>query len=338
MTAIFRVFLGLLVLNLCADGITVAQDWVEDESWQDVPGSFDTDDAFDSAIAADEEKAAVQERAASVSQPNPGWTDVPFADERGDLPAYPWEPQAPPVDELRIQDAPEGSRTFLTNLVLENLPGDYEDDKHWGKTRKRWDGVKMRMDGLKLRTNRRWKEVNHGTWKRYHIELIDPNEHLLVKITDWQQRGIGTVGFQLNLAARVRVIGRRQEWNNGVRLYSVTAEAIADVRLNVGMQVSTKLDATKFPPDVILLPVAETADARLVQFKLQRISHADGPVVRELGDGLEKILRKILAEKNAKLVGKVNRQFEKKKDDLRLSVSDLVKHKWLGIEPPDAGK
>ena len=113
---------------------------------------------------------------------------------------------------------------------------------------------------------------------------------------------------------------------------------MADLQLTLGMQVSTRLDPTKFPPDVILEPTAESAVAQLVQFKLQRISRADGPVVRELGDGLEKILRKTLVEKNKKLVEKVNRQFEKKSDDLRLSVSDLVKHKWLGIEPPEGVK
>ena len=58
---------------------------------------------------------------------------------------------------------------------------------------------------------------------------------------------------------------------------------------------------------------------------MQRLSKADGPIVREFGDGLEDILRKDLRDKNERLVGKLNRQIEKHQDDLRLSVSDWMK-------------
>lgn len=307
--------------------------WEDTSSWSDVADWTETPDAdvpddFDTGSFFGEDSESAP---ATPATDNAVVRDAVVHDE---LPAHPWQPPAPSSDPIRLKDAPEESRSFLTNLVLDNLPDDFEDDKKWGLTRNRWDGVKMRMDGLKLRTHRRYKEVNHGTWKRYHATLVDPEEHLLVKITNWKQKSVGTVGFDLNLAAKVHAIGRRQKWNNGVRIYSVTAEAIADLRMTIGMEVSTKLDTTKFPPDVILLPKAKTGDARLVQFKLQRISHADGPVVRELGDALEKLLRKELAERNPKLVAKLNRQIEKKKDDLRFSVNDLVKHKWLGIEPP----
>lgn len=316
-----------------AGGPFDADDAWSDADWSDGWGDLSADEVVDDVS----ENAGVHFGEAADAQPRQGDAGTPHGqapNSRAQLQTLPWNPTAPSTDTFRVQDAPEGSRTFLTNLVLDNLPDDFEDTKKWGHTRERWDGLKVRMDGLKLRTKRRRKEVNHGIWKRYKITLIEPEERLLVKITNWQQRGIGTVAFDLNLAARLNLVGRRQKWNNGVRVYSVTAEAIADVRLTIGMQVSTRLDTSKFPPDVILEPLAESATAQLGQFKLQRISRADGPVVRELGDGLEKILRKKLAEKNDKLVEKVNRQFEKKADDLRLSVSDVVKHKWLGIDPP----
>ncbi len=309
-------------------------EWLDDVNWQEVAPSFDTQRMFDENLPLKEleSESLSTDRGATVAR-SPTRAAEPM--DADGYPPLPWQPPAPSSETMRLQDAPEGSRTVLTNLVMALLPSEFEDAKKWGNTRKRWNGVKVRMDGLQIRTHKRWKEVNHGTWKRYHIALVDPEKHLLVKITDWQQRGVGTVGFQLNLAARVRFVGRRQEWKNGVRLYSVSAEGIADLRLTLGMQVGTRMDATRIPPDVILQPVAESAEARLVQFKLHRISKADGPIVREFGDGLEKILRKKLAEKNAKLVEKINQQFEKHEDDLRLSISDLVKNRWLGIRLPE---
>ncbi len=74
---------------------------------------------------------------------------------------------------------------------------------------------------------------------------------------------------------------------------------------------------------------------RLSQLKLHRISKASGPVVRELGDALEKVARRELADRNEKLVLKMNQQIDKRKDELRLSLSDFVKNKWLGIQPRD---
>jgi hypothetical protein len=56
-----------------------------------------------------------------------------------------------------------------------------------------------------------------------------------------------------------------------------------------------------------------------------------------LGDALEHIVHKKIADENEKLVEKLNKAFEKKEDDLRLSLSDLVKNKWLGLKPKSKG-
>ena len=88
--------------------------------------------------------------------------------------------------------------------------------------------------------------------------------------------------------------------------------------------MTSKLDASHLPPDILLQPEVVAADMRLKQFKLKRLSKADGPVVREFGDGIEKLIRKSLEEKNKKLVSKINRQIKKNEDDLRFSLRDMV--------------
>jgi len=135
----------------------------------------------------------------------------------------------------------------------------------------------------------------------------------------------GQVRFDLRMAARMRLYGRLQEWYRGIRLFSISADAWSDVELALKCELSTSLDSTKLPPDVLIRPNITSAELKLVQFKLQRLSKADGPIVREFGDGLEDILRKNLRDKNERLVGKLNRQIEKHQDDLRLSVSDWMK-------------
>ncbi len=221
-------------------------------------------------------------------------------------------------------------------LVLELLPDKFEQDKHWGKTHDRWDGLHVHMDGLKISTKRRWKSVNHGTWKKYQVSPVDPDKHLIVRVEKLREVKPGTVGLDLHLGARLNLLARLQEWNNGVRLLSITTEAVADVELQVGLEVHTALDAAKFPPDVIIQPVANEAEVRLGSFRLTRVSKAKGPLVHELGEALEGLLRKRLREENKDLAEKINRQINKRQEDLRLSLQDFVKHKWLGIQPKAA--
>ena len=233
-------------------------------------------------------------------------------------PGKPLDLELPKEDpgQVELDEAPPAAKTFLTTLLLEALPHEYEDTKRWGHQRKRWDGVHIKMKGLRLKTKRKWKEVNHGTWKKYSVSLVDPDEHLDVRVVNMKRIKAGKVGFDLMLGAKLDLYGRFQEWNNGLRLVSLSTECTADVVVKVGMEVSTKLDASKFPPDVIVTPEVQSADIDLQSFDLHRISRADGPVVRELGDALEKVVRKKLVENEDKLVAKMNRQIEKKKDCL----------------------
>ncbi len=241
-------------------------------------------------------------------------------------------PSPGPVD---VTQAPAAAKSLLKSLVQELLPEEYVDERKWGGTRERWDGLKVRVEGLEIHTKRRWKEVNHGTWKKYRISLVDPDEYLQIQIAQTKRLGPGKFACDVHIASRLDLYGRVQEWNNGVRLVSISAAATADVTIDLSLEVTTSIDPTKFPPDVIVEPHIRDAKVRLSQLKLHRISKASGPIVRELGDALEKVARRELAERNEKLVLKMNQQIDKKKDELRFSLSDLVKHKWLGIQPQE---
>jgi len=220
----------------------------------------------------------------------------------------------------------------LTEVALAAIPDEYEDDRKWGGTKKVWDGLHMRMEGLELKTKRRWKEANHGTWKKYKVTMVDPDRNLRTEISQLRQLGPGRIAFQLGMAAKVHAFARLEEWRRGIRLISISADADADVELDVAFEMTTALDAAKMPPDLVLKPVATAADLRLKQFKLKRVSKANGPIIRELGDGLEDILRRRLAHRRQELTEKINKAIAKNSDDLRLSIHDLVKDQWLGAD------
>ena len=223
-----------------------------------------------------------------------------------------------------LQQTPAQFQPLLINTILDIVPKDYDNTKKWGGTKEIVSGLDVKIHKGKVRTKRRRKEVNHGTWKRYNVSLVDPQEFFQIQIVNLREESPGTAAFDLVVRAKLDVFGRLQEWQRGVRLFSISADAVADVTLRIDCRLTTKLDSSRLPPDILMQPTVIDAEAKLVQFKLRRLSNADGPLVREFGDGLEKILRKKLAEKNEKLASKINRQIEKNEDDLRISIRDMV--------------
>lgn len=242
----------------------------------------------------------------------------------GEAPAA--QPAAAPAD-----DAPADLNELVTSLVREHLPHRYEDTKQWGKTKEVFAGLKVRVDGWQVKTKRRKRTVNHGTWKLYRIELVDPDRTLQVQIDKIAPDGNGRVGIDARCQANLRVFGRISQWELGVQLASFSIDSTARVQLLVHGDVGLKLDGSKLPPDVVLDPKVTWADIQLLDFRVHKISDLQGPLVRELGKGLREVLEDKLAEKRHQLPEKMNRQIEKNKSKLRLSLHDLVESSWKDL-------
>ncbi len=242
---------------------------------------------------------------------------------------------ARPVATVAVaeESAPEdfGPSKFdelVTQIVLDNMPHQIVRDKDWGRTRQIWDGVRMRWEGNRLDTRRRWKTVNHGTWKRYEVQLVDPEQRFAVQVESPEAQEDGRVGFVAQVDATIDVFGRVAQWERGVQLISLSAEATAVVRLRIHCSVAMKLDPSRFPPDVRFEPEVTDAELQLIRFRLHRISQVRGPLVRELGSALRSFIESKIADRQDRMVQRINRRIERQKDDLRLSIRDLLASRW----------
>ena len=230
--------------------------------------------------------------------------------------------QAVPIDAgVRLDQ-------LLTNLVLENLPHDYVDEKKWGRQSERWDGVDVKFKDGKIRTHRRKKMVNHGTWKRYTASLMNPTEEFSVRVTNMRQRPDASMAFDVECSAHVKLHGRQSKWIKGVQLYSLSADGHAKLNLSVSMQLETHLDITKFPPDLIFAPKATAANIEVKELRIDRISKAGGEFAQQVTKGVRSSLDEKIAKKEKKLVEKINKKLREEKKSLRLSISEAAKSKW----------
>lgn len=219
-------------------------------------------------------------------------------------------------------------RATVASMLRDRLPEKYVNDKQWGKTRPVFDGIRLRREGVKLETERRWKQVNDGVWKRYEVELPEDRDAVSLTVDRLdvvdQQRG----RIVLHLETPVHLFGRVAVWERGVQLVSINADADAKVRLALTADVGLRFDILRIPPDLVLDPRVMDARIELVDFRLNRVSQLHGPLAKHLGEGLRETIDDHVAATNATLVEKLNRQIDKQRDRLRLAWTDALSKQW----------
>ena len=209
-------------------------------------------------------------------------------------------------------------------MVRGTIPHNYVDEKDWGKTKEVVRGLYIKREGLRIKTHRTRKSVNHGTWTRYQIDLIDPAQHFHIRLQQVRTLPNKRMAFEILCDAKVRVFGRLSQWQQGVQLVSLCAEADADVRLTLQGDLAARIDLTHAIPDLELDPVVRDADLYVKDFRMREISQLDGPFVKMLSASVREVLEDEITKRRTKLVAKINRQIDKNRDNLRLSVTELL--------------
>ena len=225
-------------------------------------------------------------------------------------------------EDIRLIESPEWLQRYARQLVIEHLPLEHEEDDEWGHQGRRFDGLSIRRDGLRLKTKRRWKDVNHGLWKRYSIKQLDPEKHLQLRLRHIEAQE-GAVRFDLELTTKLFATARRARWTKGVQLYSVEVAANADVRLGLTCELRIEWITGHVPPDIQLIPTVLSAELELLDYDVRRVSKLDGPGVHGLGEALRSVVDAKLSRTNEQLASKLNRQLAKQEEELRFSPSKL---------------
>lgn len=234
--------------------------------------------------------------------------------------------EPPAIRTLPAEEA-KASIQWAVYLVQQNLPPRYEKKKNWGNTKRVYAGVDIDHDGLKLKTHRRYKEVRHGKWLKYTIDLKDPTDlrNLHIEVVRAEMQPTGRLQLEFVIHSHLDIDARQERWNYGVQLYSVSTRAHAHVRMNLTADIGFNFDYTKVPPDVLFDPVVKSADIQLIDLEVDKISKLGSDIAEEFGDIVERVLRDdYLPQQREKLTAKLNGQIDRRRDKLRISASD-----WL---------
>jgi hypothetical protein len=248
----------------------------------------------------------------------------------------------PSPDLLAGMPPAEAKQTlqWALNWGRQLLPESYQNLKGWGGQKRIYRGFDIKTDGGKITTKRKWKEVNHGRWFRYDVvlgDVQDPNR-LTIQVKRASLEPDGRLHFEAQVDVLADVSLQRQLWNYGVRLFSLSADARARLRLIVAGDVAFEFDLTRVPPDILADPHIALANVSLIDLEVDRISRVGGDVAEEIGELIEKFIRdEYLPGQQAKLTQKLNRQIDRQREKLRLGASEWLSRRLSTPAPPTPG-
>ena len=137
------------------------------------------------------------------------------------------------------RDLPEEGQHFIRSVALILLPQKFDDEDGWGDEKRIQSGLNVDFDGGKLKTSRRWNMVNHGTWLRGSGELVDPVNTFTLRAIQLPDPDEETQRYEIHTSAKLQVNGRQQQWNYGVMLWSISADAGVDLSLHSVLDVNS---------------------------------------------------------------------------------------------------
>ena len=239
----------------------------------------------------------------------------------GSCPLASSAPAATPEQPVPL--SPEAN-DFVTSLILLSVKDRYVDDDDWGGSKRVQSGLNIRMEHGRLKTSRRWKQIKHGTWKRAEVQLLDPQEHFKLTIILLPSSKDGEPRYHVRANARLRVAGRQQEWANGLKLYSVSADAIADVKFSGNLKINRRFTDKDGSRTLTILPEMETASLELSGMRFTRIGHAKGTIAREFGRSVESIVRRLIRRESNRLASRINERINRKPERFEIPLGFLA--------------
>ena len=223
-----------------------------------------------------------------------------------------------------LSESPTWSETIRA-VVLTAIPDQYEELRHWGKTREIFDGLRFQQRGFDVRVSKRKRKVNDGAWHKSKIELVDPAKTLKLLIDRIEPRGIGRFQFDIRLAAKLRCRGDFEHWVLGVKGFNVSTVSEADIEMIVHCDVMIR--AVQSPsglvPDVLIEPQVNRVELFLRKLEVRRIGAIRGDLAKGIGDISRHEIENVLQDQEPRVQRKANEAIEKNRSRLKLPTSRI---------------
>lgn len=206
------------------------------------------------------------------------------------------------------QTTPSTFSEILRLLLLESMKSEYVDLRHWKGTAKRFDGFHVRG----ARISKRERDVPHGIWRRYRVNLIRPEKTFEATVEQLEPDTSGNIPFSILVSLRARCEATFVWWTYGVK--GLNGTAVSDATLHLKLQLVTnpklnfRLDGRL--PRVELQPRVTQVDLKLKDLDVRQIGILKGDLAEVLGDGSRKAVEALMQQQEGKIRDKLQKSLE----------------------------
>lgn len=217
---------------------------------------------------------------------------------------------------------------LIQQAVVDKAPKRFDDRSDWGWTTPTPVNVRFpNMQRTVVRVNGR-DEFPHGVWNRSLIWLDDPAKDIEIRVLD--VKPLDANNYRVKLEATVAFHGERERrrWRNGVQLFGLTVQADARIAAELECAVKISLDASKFPPDLIVEPKVLESRLELKEFDLNRVGNLlEGDPALALGDELRGLIQDLLRQREGEVKEYANQALARALKDgtAKIPATELLK-------------
>jgi hypothetical protein len=220
----------------------------------------------------------------------------------------------------------EALAAALKPLVTAALPPVlYEKTSNWGHQELAPDGLRWR--GLRPEAVRTPK--NDGRWRKLRITTKDLPRTLEFKICDFKAVNDEKQLFKVNVAFQSGVEYEHQHWDLGLRLWSGSIRAHAQVKVALDCESLVRIEQKGLLPDITFRLRVVEAHVSYDNLVVDHIAGVGGSAAKLIGEGMHTTLKRWKPSLERDLLAKANAAIVKAGDtrEVRLGLSGLVNKK-----------
>ena len=202
----------------------------------------------------------------------------------------------------------------------------YEKTDNWGHTVMVPVGLKWR--GLRPRVTQSPRE--HGEWKKMIISAQELKRTLDLRIYDVKTLDAEKQTFKVFLTFQMGVYYDQQNWESGVRLWSGSLRARAQVKLDMECESTLRITVDKnYLPDFVLRLRVTGAKVGYDKFVVEHLNGVGGTAAKVLGDAVHDCMKQWRPSIERDLLDKASKAIVKTADtrEIRFGFSSLLKKK-----------
>ena len=204
-----------------------------------------------------------------------------------------------------------------------------ETDESWGKQSDVTVGMKLVCTGtFSCRLEPQRAIRNEGHWHRLKIAARDPQNTMLVSLSNMKSEESGRMTFDATISTLVELNCEQQLWKSGICLLSTETRARATAGVRLQCEATNRFDFQPgtVVPELVLRFRVTHADVFVNGIVVERTLGMNGMAARTIGEMVKKLVKRFQPDLERKMLDRANEAVLKAADtkEIRIGFQKLL--------------